>query len=294
MIPLLDLSVAGALRSGVQSQHWPDGSFSADFTRNGLGSSGFTATGFEVTGAAGIKKLLNQGDARPAVEVRCHQTAWAETYIAEPGSSTVRCSPPAGMARGRLWLWPGIVAVADALMPTDGLHPLLKTDHAGNPLPGIPVKKGHWLAIGRPHEGRLNRDGEYMVVFKFREHVKHGEATIQKVNDTGDAKFHVTLSREQRGRADRDEMLHWAAQAVAFAMLPQQTEYTIEHENGEATVPGSRMGQQLADRLTAAGIPLWDSKTDWDPLRALTAAAGDEAPLLALPDMPDPANGNRT
>ena len=285
LVPLLDLSVAGTLRSGVQSRHWPKGDFAAQFDKigqNGRGAAGFTASGFKLVGAAGIADLLERSDARYAVEVRCPQTAWAKTYTAATGSSTVSCDIPAGITRGRLWLWPGVVTVADAQMPTGDLHPLLRTARNGETRRSVQVPAGVWLVIGRPHKANLDRGGDSMVVFDFEEGIKRGEATIRKVNDGGDARFHITLSTKQRERADRDETLHWAAQAVALAMLPYQHEYDITNDHNEDPhVTGSRLGNELARRLTNADIPLWNNKTDWDPLRALTRV------LMALPDMPD-------
>ncbi len=209
-----------------------------------------------------LSELIEAGQAAWAVEVRCPQTVYSETTMSGSlGQTTVMI--PSGQTISPVDLWPGVVAVQDCMLRTDGLTSIWRTEQE------IPVSKGWWLARHIPLA--VNEARGSIIAFRPDENLERGSLSIVADTGSGDFRFIIKLHPDQVVRID-DPVFQVTALAAAMAMLPYQDDVEIENDH----VPGSRMGTDLLGKLENAGVPLWNTGHDWDPMQAATA-------LLALP-----------
>ncbi|MYC83256.1 MAG: hypothetical protein F4X19_14355 [Acidobacteria bacterium] len=209
-----------------------------------------------------LSELIEAGQAAWAVEVRCPQTVYSETTMSGSlGQTTVMI--PSGQTISPVDLWPGVVAVQDCMLRTDGLTSIWRTERE------IPVSKGWWLARHIPLA--INEARGSIIAFRPDKNLERGSLSIVADTGSGDFRFIVKLHPDQVVRID-DPVFQVTTLAAALAMLPYQEDMEIEND----LVPGSRMGTDLLGKLENAGVPLWNTERDWDPMLAATE-------LLALP-----------
>ncbi|HCB34856.1 MAG TPA: hypothetical protein DEP69_06895 [Acidimicrobiaceae bacterium] len=271
------LDMASATETGASMNlDWPDGNHSSIATPVDTGEPDTRAWEVEQTlvGARGIERLLADGKAAFAVEVRCLQTAWCQVFVGEVGAANVLTTVEEHTTRGDINLCPGVITLERCELDTDDLHAVLRPD-GGKPIDAGP---GRWLVLGRPIRVRAS-DRDAMVSFDEDPNLADGRMRIAVVT-TDDTRFQVLLSKQTMQRQIRDEpMLQWACWLAAMAMLPYTEAYKIEErDDGTPHVPDSSLGQALADRLHARGITLWDNPDYWDPAQALTNSG-----LLEIP-----------
>ena len=208
-----------------------------------------------------LAALIESGQAEWAVEVRCPKTVYSHTFRSRGVGETL-VEIQGGQTIGPVDLWPGVVAVQDCMLHTDGLTSIWRTQRK------IPVSKGWWLARHIPLS--VNEALGSIIAFRLDKDIEKGSLSIVADTGSGDFRFIIKLHPDQRVRID-DPAFKVTAFAAALAMLPYQEDMEIVNDR----VPGSRMGTDLLGKLANADVPLWGEFHDWDPMRAATA-------LLAL------------
>ena len=243
------------------SLDWPDAVYEAQATPT-AGDLAWTVH-HRLTGAPGIESLLQEGNAAWCVEARCAETLHTVTETSTGPVTTISLSPR-NIGAGTVYLWPGVVAVAECHLNPIGT---LWADAQ------VPLQPGRLLARAAPI--RVDHEGSDPMLFIGDPTIEPETAVSIKVEHIGqDSRFVV------KARPDRIDQLKYhepsllACWATALALLPAHRMFDIEeNEAGQATVPGSLIGDLILRRLQAdrPQIPLWDKDDEWDPLQAASA-----------------------
>ncbi len=276
--PTLDLSVDPG--TGVRSNlDWPHGSFNAEFRVGNVTHSPKRHLDVEMSlgRTAGVTQLLKRDEAVWAVEARCSQTGWAQTYVSNqtlPATMTIEI--PHDEAQGLVDLWPGVVSLrATAIEITDDVRrdlfpSLIPTSSPDGRITSIPVEAHRWLVRGRPYSCRAGLVGRSLVEFRSDDNLKKDEMRISADGDGTEHWYTVSLHSKNFDRSNRDTMIGWSAYATALAMLPYNNHFDIDYNDlNTPVVRASSLGQELATALHNSDTPLWDNQSEWDPMRAL-------------------------
>ena len=197
-------------------------------------------------------RLIEQGYARYALELRCPRTLFAQTRLEEQSRFSVVWGPE--KAEGMVYLIPGIVAIRCARIPESALS---------EPWKGFDteVPAGWWLARGSVHASESLVDS--LLEFRPDTKLADGAMRVNEIADGEEARFVVWLGTELFSRVrERDGQV--AGLIAAFSRLPDSSRFAD-------TQSGSWQARALRQRLEEAGVPAWDEPEDWDPARAATA-----------------------
>ena len=286
-LPLLDL--ASATETGAHANlDWPLAKHDSSASQVNSQTLGIRTWKVDqsLESAGGIQKLIDSGQAVYAVEARCLFTAWCELFLGDTNSNQVTVNAPENMTRGNVFLCPGVLTLEDCELETEDLHPIQR------PADGAPISvpAGYWLVLGRPLPVQSS-ERDSMVFFVVDESLQDKQMRIASDNQVDDVRFKVSLSKKAHSQIMNDSALRWGCHLAAMAMLPYTEEYEVEEIDGVPSVPGSSIGQRLADQLHAVDIPLWDIKEDWDPALALCALLEIPAPSSNLYENEDEDEG---
>lgn len=277
-VPILD-KTSSTETGAEQNLDWPRGEHNS--TAKHVNTDEIVKT-WEIeqtlSGLSGIAELLVAGKAAFSVEARCLATAWCELFVAEKGAQNVHLGVPVDDTRGAVSLHPGVLTLEDCELATDDLHPI----HQSIDQTTIPIAAGHWLILGQAITIQAT-DKEAMVSFEGDENLHKGQMEIEQ-RRTDDMRFVVKVPQATfETRIQHDPVLRWGCWLAVLAMLPYVKDYEIVDDVGVNTnVPGSRIGQDLANKLQYHDIPLWNDEEHWDPSKVITIA------LMRFPDMPQP------
>ena len=122
---------------------------------------------------------------------------------------------------------------------------------------------------------RVEHRGSDPMLFIADPRMEPQTAVSIRVEEIGqDSRFVVRARPDRIDRLKYDEPALMSCWATALALLPAHSVFKIEENDaGEATVPGSLIGDLILRRLQAdrPEIDLWDNETAWDPMRAASA-----------------------
>ena len=216
-----------------------------------------------LSGAPGIERLLQDGLAQWSVEARCAETLLTVTQTSTTLATTISLSPQ-DVGAGTVHLWPGVVTVRECSLDPTG------TPWGTEP---ITLRRGRYLVRGAPM--RVEHRGSDPMLFVADPHMEPETAVSIRVEEVGqDSRFVVRARPDRIDRLKYDEPALMSCWATALALLPAHSVFKIEENDaGEATVPGSLIGDLILRRLQAdrPEIDLWDNETAWDPMRAASA-----------------------
>ena len=253
--------------SHERSLDWPEAQYVTRATP--LAGDLAWAVHHDLKGAPGIEDLLNQGHAVWCVEARCAETLHTKAATSAGPVTTISLSSR-DIGAGTVHLWPGVVTVAACMLDPAGTM-------WGDKL--IPLPSGRYLARGAPL--RVEHQGSDPMLFISDPHIAPDTSVSIKVEEIGqDSRFVVRARPDRIDRLKFDDVVLLACWATALALLPAHDVFTIqENEAGQATVPGSMIGDLILRRLQAdhPEIALWDNESAWDPMRA----ASTFVPLVA-------------
>ena len=210
-------------------------------------AGGATVTN-EILDAPELTALVNQGQAKWAVEVRCPKTLYAHTY--QYATSAFELSWAPSDVDGQLFLRPGLIATCDLSLPATGLI-------EGFWEPPLLVPRGWWLAQGRT----FKTQGLAESLLRFRRHGDLEDGTMSVIPDmgSGNIQFIVSLAPDlfDQRRTDRDVQI--AALVAALSQLKQLTVEELDNTVFEA----------VKQRLDDANVPNWEDDS-YDPALAAT------------------------
>lgn len=244
-----------------RSLDWPD----AEYGATAAPSAGVLAwtVRHTLTGAPGIEGLLDSGYAAWCVEARCAETLCTITETSREPLTAVALSPR-DVGAGTVHLWPGVITVVDCALDPTG------TNWGDRP---IPLSPGRYLARGAPL--RVEHQGSDPMLFIAEPTMEPKTSVSIKVEEIGqDSRFVVRAHPDRIDRLKYDEATLLSCWATALGMLPSHNAFDIEEDDtGQVTVPGSQVGDLILRQLLAVApnVPLWDSASEWDPMRAASA-----------------------
>lgn len=203
-----------------------------------------------------LTKLIEDGSATWALEVRCPRSLYAKTFISQHSSFEVAWNP--NDVHGPMFLMAGMLTIEPIQLPCSGL-----IDIWGQA--AIPVPQGAWLVRGQM--SRSENLAASLVVFRLNDTLQDGHMlrmSVQEDVSEGEPRFIVSLPQALYERVHSDRNIQVAGLIAACAVLPQSASFQEGAEN--------RVAQELRQRLRAAHVPLWDGdEEDWDPALAATA-----------------------
>ena len=206
-------------------------------------------------GAPQLDKLVEEGSATWALEVRCPRSLFAKTFTSHDSSFEVTWHPKD--VRGPVYLMAGMVSVSPVELESSGLLEIWGQT-------AISVPQGTWLIRG--NMSRSENLAASLVVFRRNDELQDGQKSrmsVQEDMSEGEPRFIVSLPSELYETAHSDRTIQVAGLIAACALLPNSSSFDREAEN--------RVAQELREKLLTAGVPLWDGDEEWDPALAATA-----------------------
>ena len=207
-------------------------------------------------GAPQLARLVVDGKAGWATEVRCPRTMLSELHVSAQPEQSLAISD--SDVASHAYLIPGLVAVEPLSLDTAGLDPFV---WGGADSVAVPV--GWWLARG---DARSARPLSAALVRFARDNagtLSPGQMSVKEsVADDGSPCFRVTLAQDIWPEVQTDRKLQIAGLIAACGLLPLSS-LGDGGENWDAPV-----AEKLRERLDERGLSDW-SQPDYDP--AVTA-----------------------
>lgn len=228
---------------------WPDAEYSADVW---LGD-GFARVAHHLANAPALERLIAEGGAHWAVELRCPRTLLARIETATTREMEVRWA--ASEVDDLVYLIPGLLATRDVSLGTEGLGALWAGDT-------LDVPGGWWLARGT--ERRTSTLRESLLSFDEDADLPPGGMRVAPDSNSGRLRFIVYVASDIRAAVERDRSMQVAGLTGVCALFPRVFDADAEAEHG------ALIGE-IRDRLEDAGAPTWEDPDRYDPARAATA-----------------------
>ena len=228
---------------------WPDAEYSADVR---LGD-GFARVAHHLANAPALERLIAEGGAHWAVELRCPRTLLARVETATAREMEVRWD--ASEVDDLVYLIPGLLATRDVSLGTEGLGALWAGDT-------LDVPGGWWLARGT--ERRTSTLRESLLSFDEDSDLPPGGMRVEPDSNSGRPRFIVYVASDIRAAVERDRSMQVAGLTGVCALFPRVFDADAEAEYG------ALIGE-IRDRLEDAGAPTWEDPDQYDPARAATA-----------------------
>ena len=204
----------------------------------------------KLRGAQTLRRLVDDGKARWATELRCPKTLYCIVHEAAAPVHTVEWARDD--VDGDMFVIPGLVAAADF-----DLKPELEELALIWPRSPLKVARGWWLARGVARRTRTL--GQSLLKFHVDEKLPDGQMSVRRDESDGDLRFQVSLADNVWAeRTNRHVQL-----AALIGALGQMKD-AFPDPDDEPLV-----AQELRRRLEDAGVAAWDGD-DYDPARAAT------------------------
>lgn len=240
------------------SLDWPDGKYSASVA----GARGEWQVQHDISGAVGITDLIETGHAMFAAEARCPRTLFSHLAISQ--SPTMELRFDESMTREPVFVVPGIVAIADCDLSTAEAAVIWR--RAGST---VPVKKGMWLARGRAVKEDL---ASSLLLVEIVDWLEDHEMSITSYGDQdGNTRLQLRIPATQQPRLSQEAFIAQAWQ-TALAYLPSCDAFDLDSEAGTSNFFAAELEAKLS------GMPLWNDRARWDPVRAATRLRGMPLP----------------
>ncbi len=237
---------------------WPDAAYRPEVRlRDGL-----ARVEHRIERAPALERLLAEGAARWAIELRCPKTLLARINTSAEPRMEVRWEPHE--VDGQVYLIPGLLAMRDVRLETDGLNDLW-SGRAPLDMPG-----GWWLARGQPYP--VKTLGETILSFREDRALPEGGMRVASDQGSGQIRFTVFLAPDVFPSVERDRSMQVAGLIGVCALFP--TVFGDDAEEHRA------LAEEIRGRLVEAGVRAWDDD-GYDPARAATAIE----PLFPLPEL---------
>ncbi len=239
---------------------WPDARYRPDVQ---VGVRRATVE-HKLTGADPLNRLLEEGKAAWAVELRCPKTLMARIETSADAQQIAGWEHEE--VHGDIHVIPGVIALRALSLDGARLSTLWKH------LPAVQVPPGWWLARGVPR--RASTRMESLLQFMRNDKLEPGRMEVGPDYGGGQLRFLVKMAPDIFDEARSNRSLRVAALIGACGWFPR-----IFGAGGEED-RANPLARVLRDRLNEKnpGMPLWDDD-NYDP--ALVATVLE--PLLANP-----------
>lgn len=227
---------------------WPDAAYRPEVRIGG----GAARIAHRLEGAPTLERLVAEGDARWAAELRCPRTLLARVATSDAAEHEAAWS--ADEVHGEVFVIPGLIAVRPLRLDD---APELGALWRGQRLD---VPAGWWLARGVTRRDSTLR--ESLLSFEPDADLPPGAMAVDVRNNDGRPRFFVRVAPDIRAAVERDRSLRVAGLIGACALFPRA--FADEADEEHAIV------DEIRGRLDEAGVPAWDDKDLWDPARAAT------------------------
>lgn len=228
---------------------WPDAAYRPEVRlRDGL-----ARIEHRIERAPALERLLAEGAARWAIELRCPKTLLARIRTSAAPRMEVRWEPHE--VDGQVYLIPGLLAMRDVRLETDGLNALWSGRDA------LDVPEGWWLARGQPYP--VKTLGETILSFREDRTLPDGAMKVASDQSSGQLGFIVSLAPDVFPSVERDRSMQVAGLIGVCALFP-----TVFGD--DADEQHRALADEIRGRLEAANVPAWDDGA-YDPARAATA-----------------------
>lgn len=202
--------------------------------------------------APALERLVAEGGAKWAVELRCPKTLLACTETAGTPEMEVRWD--AGDVDDLVYLIPGLLATRDVSLDTEGLNELWSDAT-------LDVPRGWWLARGRERLSSTLR--EALLSFQVDTQLPPGGMRVSSDSTSGRLRFFVYVASDIREAVEHDRNMQMAGLVGVCSLFPK------ELGGDDAEEEHGTLMNELRGRLHDAGVPAWDEE-GYDAARAAT------------------------
>ena len=235
-----------------RSLDWPQASYHVEV----LVTSRSATVEQSLSGSPVLSELIDRGEAKWAVELRCPKTLYAKMTYHD--SSICKVEWDERVVDGDIFVLPGLVSVEPLTLPTDGLNDIW----GGDP---IDIATGSWLVRGDVRSA--NSLASSLLTFHIRKELERGAMQVRYDVSSGDIHFNVYVSEAMYETCRVDRNVQMAALIAALAQLPQMARQDPEAEEG--SIQYSSL-QKLHDLLSDSDVPTW-LDDNFDAAAAATA-----------------------
>ncbi len=208
----------------------------------------------EITGAQTLERLIQDGRATWACELRCPKTLHACVW--ESTSREQRIEWSSDLMDGEVFVIPGVIALQGfQLQPEpEEVSPVWR----GAP---IQIHPGAWLVRGAVR--RTRTIGQSLLYFRLNRKLRAGRMEVQCEPSNDSLRFHVNLAEDiWTERAAR----HLQVAALIAAMGRMAMAFPTPEDE-------PRVAQELRERLQKDNVPVW-GEDNFDPALAATVIEG--------------------
>jgi len=267
-VPVLDDREGGNL-------DWPSAEYAPAVS---AGQAGRVEVHHALSGADSLKRLVESGCCRWAVEVRSVSTYFAKLFVAEQGSDLHRFEiPKATLAASGVHVFPGLVSVTPCELPitSSELNPVWR--RCGRDY--LEVPQGVWLVRGRHHDLIGNTS---IVRFVLDPSIAVGFLRREYAEEAGSPHWNISVNPEVVKLVERsaDRALSATLGMAAFVAALSDAENWRKHfKDGDPINPLARDLWQKLRSANSDSLP--PDHPEFDPLRAASLLSEELQVLCA-------------
>ena len=227
---------------------WTD----ADYRLDMRVGDGYARVTHQLDNAPSLERLIEDGHAHWAVELRSPKTLLSRTHTSTVREMEVRWDQQE--VDGLIYLIPGLIATRDVQLDGQGLDEIW----SAGPL-DIPT--GWWLVRGNVR--RVGTLREALLTFEEDTSLPSGGMRVAPDPSDGRPRFVVSVASDIRPAVEHDRSMQVAALVGACALFPTVFSPDVEQEH-------SALLGEIRDLLEAADVPDWTDRENYDPARVAT------------------------
>lgn len=216
--------------------------------------------------APALRRLIEDGLAAWAVELRCPKTLMARVETSSADRQDVRWSPDE--VDDTVFLIPGLIALTRLSLNGSGLTSLWADAQ------DLSVPAGWWLAKGDVRRSKTLT--ESLVTFlRGDKNMDKGTMEVSPDHSGGRLRFAVTMAPDVFKQAKSDRTLQVAALVGVCGWFPREFGAAPESSDSTSGADDARdenpLARELRDRIRhkRPGVPLWDDN-NYDPALVAT------------------------
>lgn len=255
-------SAAGSLPFLLEDESrldWPDATYRTDVTVSA--GVGHATVRHLLSGTRELRRLIDEGSAAWAVELRCPKTLMARTVTSTDDLTTVRWET--SDVDGEIFLVPGLVTIEEATLDSSELSPIWQEEAQ------IHVPRGWWLARG----DTVRTDSLMQSLLNFeRADLAAGRMEVAPDSSSGVLRFTVRMAPDLFEAVHTDRTLQVAALVGVCGWFPRVFKPTEDGSGDEGWTDEQPVAQELRARIekTDPDVTLWEDTTNYDPALVAT------------------------
>lgn len=229
---------------------WPDATYSAQVWPR----AGHARISHHLLDAPALDRLIDEGSAQWAVELRCPRTLLSRVEVGPGSEMDIRWDT--NEVSGLVYLTPGLLATRDISLDTNDLDNLFRDKDV------IDVPGGWWLARGTTR--RTQTLLESLLTFQKNPDLDPGQMRIASDESGGRLRFIVFVAPDIfEGARGGDRSLQVAGLIGVCALFQREFGEDAKEKHGALI-------DEIRERLISVGVPTWEDE-QYDPAQAATA-----------------------